>query len=291
MKILVLGGTNFFGKKAVQRLLDHGHQVTIATRGNKKNPFVGRASHILLDVKQENHSGWKLIQAQQWDAVFNNICYTREEAERMVEVLSGLTDHVYFTSSMAVYGDQIGGFLEADFDPLTYTIDPTIEVTYGEGKRQVESVLFKQNNFKVTAFRFPIVLDDDDYTQRLHHYVDKALKKEVIEVYNLDAHVNYLKGTMAADSIVWAIENAVEGILNVSSNQPVPFNQMLNWLEEAVGHDLQVVVKGGIDYAPLSTRHNQYLVPDKVENLGFQINSLADWMPDLMKRLAEELSR
>ncbi|MBG9986173.1 NAD-dependent epimerase/dehydratase family protein [Facklamia sp. DSM 111018] len=291
MKILVLGGTNFFGKKAVQLLLDHGHQVTIATRGNKKNPFVGRTSHILLDVEQEDHSGWKEVQAQRWDAVFNNICYTREEAERMLEVLRGLTDRVYFTSSMAVYGDQIGGFHEEDFDPMTYIIDPTIEITYGEGKRQVESVLFKQNDFKVTAFRFPIVLDDDDYTQRLHHYIDKALKNEVIEVYNLDAHVNYIKGTMAADFIVWAIENAIEGILNISSNQSVPFSQIISWLEEAVGHQLQVVVKDEIDYAPLSTRHDQYVVPDKAENLGFQINPLAEWMPDLMKRLTKERSR
>ena len=32
-KILVLGGTRFFGRKLVERLLKEGHDVTIMTRG------------------------------------------------------------------------------------------------------------------------------------------------------------------------------------------------------------------------------------------------------------------
>ena len=39
MKILVLGGTRFFGIHMVKGLLDSGAEVTIATRGNVKDEF------------------------------------------------------------------------------------------------------------------------------------------------------------------------------------------------------------------------------------------------------------
>jgi len=38
-KVLVMGGTRFFGKKLVQHLLDEGNEVTIATRGRTPDPY------------------------------------------------------------------------------------------------------------------------------------------------------------------------------------------------------------------------------------------------------------
>lgn len=38
-KILVFGGTRFFGKRLVESLLQAGHDVTIATRGLTVDPF------------------------------------------------------------------------------------------------------------------------------------------------------------------------------------------------------------------------------------------------------------
>ncbi|MGL4383366.1 MAG: NAD-dependent epimerase/dehydratase family protein [Bacilli bacterium] len=39
MKILVLGGTRFIGKKLVGLLIDEGYDVSIATRGTTIDPF------------------------------------------------------------------------------------------------------------------------------------------------------------------------------------------------------------------------------------------------------------
>ena len=77
MKILVLGGTRFFGRKAVERLTEKGHEVTIATRGNTEHGFGDRVDHVLLDAQDGNHSGWEEIVNQEWDAVFDNVCYTK----------------------------------------------------------------------------------------------------------------------------------------------------------------------------------------------------------------------
>ena len=45
-KILVLGGTRFFGRKLVELLLEQKHEVTIVTRGMSENPFGEAVEHI-----------------------------------------------------------------------------------------------------------------------------------------------------------------------------------------------------------------------------------------------------
>ena len=61
-KVLVLGGTQFFGKKAVELMLGKEWRVTIATRGNKAHPFGDKVDHILLDARNVDHEGWQDIQ-------------------------------------------------------------------------------------------------------------------------------------------------------------------------------------------------------------------------------------
>lgn len=290
MNILVMGGTNFFGKKAVQQLIDRGHEVTIVTRGNKPNPFERKAQHVVLDVSEPEHVGWQEITKQSWDAVFDNICYTAQDAELVIEKLSGLTEHFYFTSSMAVYQGDKDGYTEADFDPYTYEIDPNKKVDYGEGKRQVEKVLYTQAPFKVTAFRFPIVLDLDDYSKRLHFYVEEVLNNQEIYFTHPDIKVNYVKGTAAADSIVWAIENKVEGIFNISSKDYITVRTLIKWLEEGTGKAVKVKYGDHSDVrSPFKTRHDQYLISDKIAGRGFELQNLADWLKPLISELAKEM--
>src|SRR5699024_1820648 len=220
-----------------------------------------------------------------------NVCYTKEDAKVLINKFSGITNHLYFTSSMAVYSGNKEGYQESDFDPYTYQIDPTIEVNYGEGKRQSEQVLFTKAPFEVTAYRFPIVLDLDDYTERLHYYVQKALNNETILFEKAEAKVNYVKGTTAAKSIVWAVENQKEGIYNVSTSDTVTIQTLMDWLEEAVGKELTVDYSAENKAAsPFSVSHDQYLISDKIANEGFNLKSLEEWMKPLMQDLVEELS-
>ncbi|WP_258041113.1 NAD-dependent epimerase/dehydratase family protein, partial [Lysinibacillus sphaericus] len=49
MKILVLGGTRFFGKKLVELCLENNHDVTILTRGQSGNPFGAQVQQLSVD--------------------------------------------------------------------------------------------------------------------------------------------------------------------------------------------------------------------------------------------------
>lgn len=288
--ILVLGGTRFFGLKAVRLMIEKGYRVTIATRGNQTHPFGDEVNHLVLDARDGNHEGWEAVLKEKWDAVFNNVLFTKEDAQLMIDKFSGEIENFYFTSSMAVYSGDKDGYVEEDFNPVAHEIDESIEVTYGEGKRQAETVLYKHAPFTVTAFRFPIVLDTDDYTERLHFYIEKALNQEKIYVKNLSSKVNYVKGSTAADSILWAIENEKSGMYNVSSIDAVTIQTLMDWIAEGTGQKLNVVEQEQFDESsPLSPAHDQYLISDKIHQEGFKLSELEIWMKPLIKALNNKM--
>ena len=49
MKILVVGGTRFFGIPMVNALLADEHDVTVATRGNTQAEFIGEVRSVVFD--------------------------------------------------------------------------------------------------------------------------------------------------------------------------------------------------------------------------------------------------
>src|SRR5699024_3163069 len=127
--------------------------------------------------------------------------------------------------------------------------------------------------------------------ERLHYYVQKALNDEPILFEKSEAKVNYVKGTTAAESIVWAIEHKKEGIYNVSTRDAVSIKMLMDWLAEAVGKELYVNYSVENKAAsPFSVSHDQYLISDKIANQGFHLMELEEWMKPLMQDLVEELS-
>ena len=49
MKILVIGGTRYFGRYTVEKLVRDGHDVTIASRGNASDDFGDTVKRVRLD--------------------------------------------------------------------------------------------------------------------------------------------------------------------------------------------------------------------------------------------------
>ncbi|CAH8710626.1 NAD-dependent epimerase/dehydratase family protein [Paenibacillus thiaminolyticus] len=287
MKILVLGGTRFFGKKLVHKLLDSGAEVTIATRGVTPDPFGERVIRVQSDRKDRD-SLQAAIGEQVWDAVYDNICYTPREALMACELFAGKVKNYIFTSTLSVYGCASAGHPESDFDPYRYPYetDPGTEVDYGEGKRQAEAVFFQRADFPVHAVRFPIVLGEDDYTRRLHFHVERIRHGEPIGIPNREAKMSFISSDEAASFLYWLKDQTGAGPVNACSNGELSLDRILAIVEEAVGRTAFVEPLAEGNRSPFGVPDHWYLDNRRAREAGFEFPEVTDWFIPLVRKLA-----
>lgn len=283
-QLLIFGGTRFFGKKTVQHFIDQGYDVTIATRGQLQDDFGTQVNRIIVDRQESTHPGWQIIAEKEWDIVFDNICYTWEAAKIALDYFQNV-GHYLVTSSLAVYeGEFDHGFVESHFMPESYDIIPVADVSYGEGKRQVEAYFAKHASFPITYLRFPVVLDDDDYTERLHLYIRKALADQEIVFKRESGYFSYVKGSEIPLVIDFIMKRQVFGPLNISSDEAFTTAQFIASLKDATQKDLKIVYDEKTP-DPLS-HYDKAMNVDRLSQLGYPVTTLASWLPALMKRLS-----
>ena len=103
MNVLVIGGTRFFGKVIVRKLLENGDGVTLYTRGNERPEFWGDVGHIVGDRTDYDDFVAKLRDTE-FDAVIDNIAYKVDDARAASRALKGRTGKYIATSTISIYG-------------------------------------------------------------------------------------------------------------------------------------------------------------------------------------------
>ncbi|MGE7795392.1 NAD-dependent epimerase/dehydratase family protein [Lysinibacillus fusiformis] len=292
MNILVLGGTRFFGKKLVELCIENGHDVTILTRGQSGNPFGTAVKQLIVD--RDNHDALENALAHTtWDIVYDNICYSPNEAHTICELLKGKTKKLVFTSTLSTY--EVDGKMkkEEDFDPYHYQIlmGDREEFSYGEGKRQAEAVLFKEASFPVVAVRFPIVMGEHDYTCRLHFHVERILHDQPISLPNIDAQMSYITDEEAAEFLYFVGVTPIEGPYNATASGAISLKELLALIEEESGKRAKISLVGGDEesQSPYGVPADWYMTNAKAEKAGFTFTQLRDWLPNLVKTLVKQL--
>jgi len=287
--ILVMGGTRFFGRKLVELLLEQGHKVTIMTRGQSGNPFGDKVEHIEADRTNKEELVRK-FESRSFDIVYDNICYSPNEAYSFCEAFNGKIGKLVFTSTLAVYNVDGHEKCEADFDPYHYTIQmgDKSDFTYGEGKRQAEAVFYKYAEFPVVAVRFPIVMGEDDYTRRLHVHVERVVNGEPIGFINMAAEMSYIQADEAARFMKWAGLSDVEGPYNAAANGKVSLSDLMSLIEAAVGKPAKISLEGPKEVqSPYAIPASWYMTTDKAVNSGYQFTNLHDWLKPLIEAIAK----
>ncbi|WP_288379618.1 NAD-dependent epimerase/dehydratase family protein, partial [uncultured Massilia sp.] len=100
--ILVIGGTRFFGKLLVQRLLRAGHRVTIATRGYAPDPFGARIERVRVDRRNE-HAMRNAFRDAAFDVIHDQMCYSPLDAAISTRVFAGKVGRYVMTSTIDAY--------------------------------------------------------------------------------------------------------------------------------------------------------------------------------------------
>ncbi len=272
-KVLVLGGTRFFGKHLVEALLQDGHDVTIATRGITEDSFGSVVKRLIVDREDEKQLAERL-EDKSYDIVYDNLCYSSNAVKIICEVLQGKTKKYIMTSSMAVYEPAIG-LLEENFNPYEYAITygDRNDFNYSEGKRLAEAVLFQQATFPVVAVRFPVVIGENDYTKRLQFYVEHIVRQEPFAVNHLDGELSFIHEKEAGQVLAWCGMKDIEGPINACSNGIVSTREVIHFIEENTGIKA-FVQEVGDNVAPYNEVINCTLHNGKANELGFPFREL-----------------
>ena len=286
-EILVFGGTRFFGKALVQRLINKGHVVTIATRGQTKDDFGSSVKRMIVD-RENKESLMKAIGNKNFDVVVDNICYSPDDAKIAIEVLAGKVGKYVVTSSMAVYEQEGNSLVEDAFDPFRYRVakGSRYDFTYGEGKRLAEAVFFQQANFPVVAVRFPVVLGKEDYSKRLFFYCDRIINKQALHIS--EGELSFVLDLEAARFLEWSCENDYSGPINACSNGTISIKEIITYIEGISGE--KAILSESGEEAPYNWVANYIVSNERASQLGFQFENVNDYISGLMDGYVEELN-
>ena len=289
-KVLVLGGTRFFGRKLVELLLADGHDVTIVTRGKLANPFGDKVKHLIVD-RRDTEAFSKAVEGEYYDIIYDNICYSPNEAKAFCDIFNGKMGKLVFTSTLSTYAADGNAKSEADFDPYTYSIQmgDTEAFTYSEGKRQAEAVFFKYATSPVVAVRFPIVMGIDDYTKRLHFHVKHVVNEEAIGFLNMDAEMSFILAEEAGQFLKWAGLTDVEGPFNATAQGTISLKDLMALVEKATSKQAKIVlVENDEIRSPYAVPASWYMTTEQAEQAGFVFSKLNDWLPGLIDEIANQ---
>ena len=280
MNILVIGGTRFFGIHTVKRLIDRGHNVTLANRGNTKTVFGDTVSYITIE-RTDAESMKKALSHECFDVVIDKLAYCSNDIRYVLDIVN--CDKYIQMSSTAVYEHKRFNTKEKDFNALTKPLVwcGRFDFAYDEIKRQAECAMFqKYNNQNLIAVRYPFVIGEDDYTKRLLFYVEHTIKGIPMNIDNIDCQMGFINSKEAGDFMAYLAESNFTGAINGSSFGTVSLRQIIQYVENKCG--VKAILTEDGDNAPYNNEV-EYSINTKLANsLGYKFSNLNDWIWDLI---------
>jgi len=280
MKILVIGGTRFFGRPMVRDLLFAGHDVTVATRGRSTVPYKGDLKSVIVD-RTDPEAISAAFSKEYFDVVIDKVAYASNDVKSLV-------DNVRFgryvlMSSCAVYGVVHANITEDEFDASSYElkwIDRPED--YGEGKRQAECAAINLIEPERRCFvRYPVVTGEHDYTGRLLFYVDHIINNKPMNVDNLDAQIPFIHEREAGGFIAHIAPLKISGAVNGCSSGTISPREIINYVEKKTGRKAVITEDG--DKAPYNGIYGtQSFYTAKAEETGFKFSNVHDWIYNLL---------
>ncbi|WP_030758536.1 MULTISPECIES: NAD-dependent epimerase/dehydratase family protein [unclassified Streptomyces] len=295
-RILVVGGSRYFGKTLVTRARDAGHEVTVLNRGSgAPPPGVGR----LVADRDDEGALRAALGPRDFDVVVDQVCYTPLQAAVARRVFAGRTGRYVMTSTMEVYDpatlpagpvDRVPApVAEASLDPVR--LPPAgaagrppgdrSAYVYAEGKRQAEAVFLRDPVFPYVSVRAAHVLGGGsaEFTGRLAHYVERIAAGTPVEVHEAPYATSFIHHQEMAEFLHWAAEQTFTGPVNAASHGAPDVTELCEAVAAQVGRDPRYRVVGeGAEASPFSFDRAYAMDNGRASALGFGFGHVADWL-------------
>ena len=309
MRILILGGTTFFGLEIVRQLVREGHAVTIFTRGQKELPpeLTGKVDQIEGDRKLRADLA-RAADAGPWDAVIDNIAYTPDDVRMALDLFAD-TGRYVFTSTASVYHWAPPGTtqpldeesVDFDHDPAAYQPDHP-GWSYAYGKVYAEKVLRQEDRIPWTIIRPPVVLGPNDPTLRGYWYFARLMDGGPLLLANGGANgfrLAFSEDLAATYLRALRTERAVGRTYNAAQPEIVTLRELLETAAEALGVEPNFVdVPAGLlqrENGDLSGPYGVLInfIPsvERVRaELGYTATPFADWLSSTARWYRDEFT-
>ncbi|MBQ7774412.1 MAG: NAD-dependent epimerase/dehydratase family protein [Lachnospiraceae bacterium] len=280
MKILVIGGTRYFGIHMVNELLSKGHEVTIATRGNAIDSFGDKVKRIIFERTKEE-SVRETLSGTHYDVVIDKIAYCSNDIKYVMDIID--CDKYIYMSSTSVYEPKHINTVEGDFDGIGNELIwcDRKAFSYEQIKRQAEYALWQQyaeRNW--VAVRYPFAIGKDDYTKRLLFYVEHTMKSIPMNIDNIDYQMSYIRSDEAGKFLAFLVDKDFTGAINGASDGTISIGEVIGYVEEKTGNKAIINVEG--EEAPYNGEPEYSICTDKAKSLGYQFTELKDWIYELL---------
>lgn len=277
-KVLVVGGTRFMGIKLVHELLKLGNDVTIATRGKKKDEFGNRVKRIVMDISNPKSVAGAL-QGQYYEVVFDNIAYCSEYVRNILSVVK--CGRYIQLSSVETYVPTQIDLREQDFAP--HLIEQkwcNTSAGYQEGKKQAEAAVYQVfPDVSSVTVRIPYVTPTD----RILYYCKHIINQIPMSINDISRGFTFVRDSEVGRFLPWIAAQDYAGPINLASTGFVTISMILEYVEKKVGKKAIIDARNGVKSPFHEFDEKTFsLNMDKAKQIGYEPSNINSWFWDLM---------
>ena len=273
MKVLVLGGTRFFGVHMVREFLRQGDEVTVATRGLRKDEFGDSVNRVTIE-RSSSESLAKAFAGKTYDIICDDVKALLENVKCKRYIM---------TSTGSVYYDFKLNLKEEDFNPFTNELKwcKSDDFTYDEIKRQAETAIFNHYTAQeAAAVRFPYVIGNDDYTKRLYFYVDHIVNSKPMNIDNFDEQIAFIRSDDAGKFLVYLAKSSFTGPINACAQGTITIREIIDYVENKTS--IKAIYDESAENGAYNGTPSFYLNTEKAESMGYKFLPLKSWIYELL---------
>lgn len=229
MKILIIGGTVFLGRRLIEAALARGHEVTVFNRGRHNPDLYPEIEKLRGDRSQDLTA----LRGRRWDAVVDTCGYVPCVVRKSAELLADAVEHYTFISSCSVYANfDLAG---TDENSTLSTITPEqleeaerletgerpTAITYGEMygalKALCERAAEEAMPGRVLSVRAGLIVGAHDYSDRFTYWVRRVAQGgEVLAPGRPGRRVRVIDARDLAEWVIRMAEGRRPGVYNAT---------------------------------------------------------------------------
>lgn len=281
-KILVLGGTKYFGKHLVSQLLANGDEVTIVTRGKAAIPEGCRF------VSFDRTGNDALVLNDEWDVVYDQSCFASSYLSGLKDVIKKSKLYI-LTSSQAVYP-----FAEnINEDSVEYNNIDQYQAgvnEYGFEKIKAEKVVAELTNNYIFP-RFPVVFGVNDAGKRVQNVLQKIAAGN-ITLPSSNPSFQLIDEYDTARALFDLPFKNFRGAINIADNEILHADAFCLKLAEMMQVDLTIQKTAEFSFAPFDLIRNESktLCLKKQAELGLNIKNTNTSLRDIAAKINSVMS-